>query len=442
MSTPQPKDLLFRAGGLTLERYGVPVWRRAPISRGGEEWKETFTRADGGTPVCALLGRDGLYHLVQQNALRVEYVPNVDVGDGLGPRTRATLLLEGSRINRLPQPLNFGAWALAGGAPAAVGGQADPFGGTGAWLLTDNSGAIAQNYSVVAAGLTSDGTKGMAIFLKQGTAAVTTVQVFDLTAALNRIAINVTWNGSAAPTLTIAQGVGQVWTPTPVPGAPGWWRIPFNGQGLVAANGNNFIVLPAGLVAASQGTVLAYCAQLEDGVFPSSPLPTTIFRQSDLLQVPIGWGGRDLTVLARFIRPLWADATVNLGAESPGVFDLGDAATNKVWSSSSAAARIWHWNVESGGASADAPPAIPAGAILDLTVRLKNSQTLAPFVELELSTGTLVGGAGTTQALKVFANPRMRVGGQSNGSNSIWANLLDLIVADGAFSRADMLALP
>lgn len=441
MSQPQPKDLLFRAGGQTLERYGVPVWRRAPIARGGEEWKETFTRADGATPVTALLGRDGLYHLVQQNQLRVEYVPNVDVGDGLGPRTRATLLLEGGRINRLPHPLNLGAWSTSGAPPAAVGGQADPFGGTGAWLLNDNSGAATQVYFDIAAGLVGDGTKAMALFLKQGTAAVTTVDLFDSTAAVKRVRIDVTWNGVNAPTLTIPEGAGQTWTPTPVPGAPGWWRIPFNGQGLLAANVNNYRILPAGNTPANTGTVIAYCAQLEDALFPSSPLPTTIARATEALTVPIGFGVRDLTILVRLLRPLWADVAVALPADNV-LFALGNSAPGMIYARGLAATRTIRGAENLTGTPAAVDAALPAGAVLTVLMQAKNLLTLNPSVAIDVG-GGLSAFVSNAQASIARAFAQAVVGiGTGGGFDPAYANLLDVIGFDGLFSLADCLSIP
>ena len=440
MSVPQPKDILFRAGGITLERFGVPVWRRAPISRGGEEWKETLARADGATPVATLLGRDGLYHLVAQNTLRVEWVPNIDVGDGLGPRTRASLLLEGSRTNKLAQPLNFAAWLTANGPPAPTGGQADPFGGTGAFRLTDNSAVATQLFGVAAA-FVGDGTKGMGVFLKQGTAAVTTVDLFDITAAAKRVRIDVTWNGANAPTLTVPEGAGQTWAPFAVPGAPGWWWITYNGQGIVAANANQFRVLPAGNPAGNTGTVFAYLAQAEDGVFPSSPLPTTIARAQDALTVPIGFGLRvPMTVLIRLVTPRYLDTGGN-GVGIPGVLTIGSSQPDlRIWLPT-AGGTVRAGLRDSVGGDDQSGAAHPVGPLVQAAIQITPSGA-GIVVAVDAGAG-LSAPSAVAQRFNAWHDGVLHIGDLSGAvGSSAYMNLLDAVGFDGQFALADCLAVP
>src|SRR3990172_2520628 len=108
MAEVLPDDVLFRAGGATLLRYGVAGYRRGV--RGWELGKETFTRADATT--CATWeDRAGLVHTADANILRATW-RDLD-GDGI--LETPCLRQEGSRTNELTRSEDFshGDWAKA-----------------------------------------------------------------------------------------------------------------------------------------------------------------------------------------------------------------------------------------------------------------------------------------------------------------------------------------
>jgi hypothetical protein len=143
-------------------------------------------------------------------------------------------------------------WTAVGGGPGTTtGGQTDPFGGTDGWLLEDTSGGGAQaQYAVV--GHTSDGTKAASIYVKEGTAAVNEVAIYDSTAVTYRHNVRITWN-SNVPSLSTAAGGGTLYQPIQI-GSTGWWWIRFTATGVLTANVNRFYIFPAGSTVANTGT--------------------------------------------------------------------------------------------------------------------------------------------------------------------------------------------
>ncbi|HMG19533.1 MAG TPA: hypothetical protein VK573_12470, partial [Gemmatimonadales bacterium] len=84
--------------------------------------------------------------------------------------TLRTTLLEAQRVQLVTQPENMGHadWTVVG-TPVLTSGQADPFGGTGAYVVDDNAAGGDEAIETVV-GFTADATKAVAIFIKAGTA--------------------------------------------------------------------------------------------------------------------------------------------------------------------------------------------------------------------------------------------------------------------------------
>jgi hypothetical protein len=440
MPTPQPKDILFRVGGLTLERYGVATWRRAPISRGGEEGIEGFTRADGGTPVATALGRDGLYHLVAQNVLRREYLPNIDVGDGLGPRTRATLLLEGARKNLLLQSQNFGAtWVPANGATRVA---ANASCGVLVLDLVQDTSAVQSQYYQQAVAFTGDGTKGILFHVKRDTAAISTFDLFDATALLRRFKIDITWNADGTIQAT-AVSAGALFDVTALAG--GIYRVRAQGLGVVAANVNEarcFGAQDAG--AAIVGNTNWGGIQAEDGAFPSSYILTgaaTVPRAQDALTVPLGFGVRaPLTVLFRLVTPLYLN-TGGPGVGIPGLVTIAGAPPNlRIWLPTAGGTVRAGLQDTVGGDVQQGTPSVVAPLVQGIVQLLPTAGGLAVAVDAGAGLSAL---SATIPTFQKWHDQVLHVGDLSGGvGSSAYCDLLDVVGFDGAFSRADCLAVP
>lgn len=102
-----PRDVLVRIGGKTLARYGTPLWRRRPADKGGEENKESFSRADAQT--CAtFIDRSGILRVAQAGRLRQQWY---DL-DGDGTYETPVLLTEPSGVQAFTfaRQLDNAAW--------------------------------------------------------------------------------------------------------------------------------------------------------------------------------------------------------------------------------------------------------------------------------------------------------------------------------------------
>lgn len=135
-------------------------------------------------------------------------------------------------------------------------GQADPIGGTGAYLINDASGAaIRYIHTIVAPGVTD---VAVYFFLKQGTATDNTIWWYDDNAGLTRREVRVAWAGGI-PTLTNISGTTTL--DVAISLGSSWWLIRLSVTGIVTANTNRLRLAPAATSqgdTASTGTVVAY----------------------------------------------------------------------------------------------------------------------------------------------------------------------------------------
>lgn len=155
---------------------------------------------------------------------------------------------------------DFDAWTN-GGTPDATTGQTDPLGGTRAVLLEDNDGAAGENKRKDVT-FTGDGTKSIAISVKEGTSSVADIRVQDESAGpAIRHSVRVTWT-AGVPSAATASGSGTVYSPIALGG--GWYLIQFTATGVVAANTNSIRVFPSSSTVANTGTTYFYEAMAFD----------------------------------------------------------------------------------------------------------------------------------------------------------------------------------
>jgi hypothetical protein len=177
-----------------------------------------------------------------------------------------TTLLEAARTQLVTDPENFGAWT-AEETPVLTAGQADPFGGTAAYLVNDDDGAVLERIRQTV-GFTADATKSISVFMRAGSSASSRFGIFDNTVATWRHQVNVTWT-AGVPTLATNQGSGTLYPVEPYGG--GWYRLSIGVVGVVAANTNFFYLMPTlGNAASETGTTYFFGANAWNAVFPSS----------------------------------------------------------------------------------------------------------------------------------------------------------------------------
>lgn len=430
MSNPRDDQILLRVGGQTWAKYGVP-WRRLGFDPRERE-KPTHTRADA-TTCATYIDPRGLVLKAAANVPRLEYV---DL-DGDGVRETPGILLEGSRANVVLQSQNFGAtWTTPVGAPTRSAAETTL--GSLALDLIGDDNAGATEYYAQSPTLTGDGTKSYSWFAKKGTSAESNVTLWDETigAVRGRVIYSFDANGvliaPTVPTGTLlrTQLIGS-----------GVYRFEAQAPSVVAANDNQIWIVPAtsGGVTAT-GDLRIGGVQVENAVFPSSYIPTTtgaVTRAADSFTLPFGFGPQDLTVLARVARPAWADASGALGV-SPGVMDLGNNVGGTLRLYAIAPTRHWTSDITTSGSSVNS--AMLAGALQTICAQYKDLTTGAK-TQNDVGAGFtgFVGGAAT--AFSTFGSQTLRVGGVVGSPNELSGVLVDLIIARGLFTLAEMQAV-
>jgi hypothetical protein len=427
MAEVSPRDVLLRVGGRTLARYGTLTQRLAPEARGGEEGKETFTRAS----VKRYRDRSGIGRKAAADVPALEWV---DL-DGDGVLDTPGILLEGARGQRVANPENFSLWSVTG-TPILTSGQSDPFGGTSAYLIEDNDGA--SNETVFSAPpFVGDATKTVSLFLKQGTAAQSAMNLRDDTAgSIIRHQVLVVWT-AGVPALQTVSGAGKLFTPEKW--ANGWYRCAFSADGVIAANTNNLYLYPAGPTGSATGTTYFFGVNAWDALFPSSYQgPGETPSVADALTLSFGFGPMDLTALARVYRPHHADVTGAL-TWAPYICRLGSSVPHVVVRFASSA-RLLGGGLDTSGTDATSFPALPAG--LDLADCLQvRALTTGGYARVDVGSGFQTE-AGPATAFSAFGTQTLRVGASGTAGEELYGVLIDLLFLRRLFTRAEALLVP
>jgi len=401
MSAPRDTDLLFRCGGATLLKYGVP-WRRTrwdPL----EAESPTFSRADAAT--CATyFGPDGLLRVALANRLRLDYGDPAFSGG-------AALLLEGARTNVCLQnrDLTNGAWTKVSVTPVK-----DQTGLDGIANSASRITASAGNGTCLQAIALGSSARAQSAYIKRLVGSGNIQMTMDNGGTWTTVAVTAAWTRVAIPTQTIAN---------PTVG----FRIVTNGD-----------------------SVAIDYVQNENGTYPTSPIAvagSAVTRAADSLVLPIGFSqpilGATHSVYARFA-PLWPLS--GWDGLAPGVFVIGTGTfaadgksamdAHRSTGSAQLTARL-HANDVTSSLNLNLPGAGPLELLLQ-------AQPVGSLHQLyaELTGG--VSGTGATLDLASFPWRALSLtpGNRGNGNDPGQIRLLDLMVARGAYVTTDFAALP
>lgn len=216
----------------------------------------SFSRADGAHYVAKGLGT-----LSSANSGKAR-LTWISTAGSTGVRNQPALLLERSQTNRVTWSEKFSTWTSVG-AVALTSGQADPKGGTAAWLLTDASTSQLRGKTLPVT-IVATSRAGVSIHMRQGTTASTAGVLYRLratTANVNRAAVTVTW-AQGKPTATV--NTGSSWEP-PMALRGAWWRISLRGTTLTSTGQTHQVeIYPGGTTGVgNKGNVYVYGAQVE-----------------------------------------------------------------------------------------------------------------------------------------------------------------------------------
>ena len=189
------------------------------------------------------------------NAPRVSWMANPT---SLGPRMFPTLLLEPARTNYVKRSENLGStsWTLIVSL-TRTSGQADPMGGTAAWLLNDASTGAGTGAIRGQASVTSSTFCVGAVFLKAGTSTASRVRAFS-SAGVLPISLLIAWS-SGVPTVTATVGVAgptERWR-------DGFYRVQGRSTATVTSGAAWVFEVQPAQEAGKAGSITMFGAQLE-----------------------------------------------------------------------------------------------------------------------------------------------------------------------------------
>lgn len=205
-----------------------------------------------------------------------------------------TLLLEPQRTNLCIRSEQFDTWTQTVCVVTANASVA-PDGTTTADLITpsaDTNGRVRRNVT-----FTGDAEKCISVYLKAGTSTRSRFTLRDTTAATDRVGIRITWS-AGVPTPSAFSGSGTIYPVEAL--ANGWYRILVSAVGVIAANTNEVAIFADD--SAGTGTVLAWGAQAENAIVPSSYIKTeatTVTRNADSFYLPFTAPPQQMTVYVR-----------------------------------------------------------------------------------------------------------------------------------------------
>jgi hypothetical protein len=153
-------------------------------------------------------------------------------------------------------------------SPTVTGSQTDPYGGTDAWLIEDDSAVgverITNNQT-----FDNDGDKVISCFIKEGTSAIHRFGIYDNTATTSRHIVKATWSGGT-PTMTTDTGSGTIYEPINLGG--GWYLIMMIAEGVVATNTNTYQLHPTAIASDTGTAYFAFPCAFENVDIPGATI--------------------------------------------------------------------------------------------------------------------------------------------------------------------------
>ena len=291
-------DLLFLAGGESVERYGTVVWKQSTA----QDNAATFTRS--GT-VGTYIGGSGYLLNTDADIPRVQWLDRDEDGD----TDTAYLNLESGHTNLVGNDNISTGWTDGGTSTTVTTGVADPANGTGAYSIVGPATANSGRYQAMS--FTASSPRCATFVVKEHTHPSSGNQVlgiYDSTAAAWRLKLDITAWSSGKPTITATTGthlgthyVGQ-----------GFWAVYGRTTSVTHTNTNRAQIYSN--EAASAGTITVYRVNVFDSKMPlfsvldASQVLNAETWYADFVQPPC-----EMTVYVKGIEHGAADSGIAMG---------------------------------------------------------------------------------------------------------------------------------
>lgn len=230
-----------------------------------------------------------------------------------------TTLIEPAYTNLVTSD-NFDSGWTSVGSPVITSGISDPAGGTGAYRIADDDGAVSEGKRFTVS-FTGDGTKPLVVVVREAAMPASGNQeiwLHDSTAGTSRARLGISAWSSGEPTVAVSGGFGTYLGKAFL--GNGYWALYFLAPGVVAANTNVFDIYPA-IAAAQTGSIDIYRANAFNAtVPPAAPLSASGVKNADVAYLDFTAAPQEMTVYARFFELGGSDV------DSSRVFQISSAA--------------------------------------------------------------------------------------------------------------------
>lgn len=412
MAAIRPQDVLFHAGATAFAAYGRPVRVLSPV----ESAMPSMARASA----AHLVDRGGLLRPSLADILRVSRWDT----DGDGIFEARAMLLEPARTNgwaTATEDYADAAWTKfnatissnATTAPNGVAASADEIVGSGA-------GNIEHGVSRATPTLTDNTRSSVWWIVKADEITQCYIRTNDKANVFRN-----TWFNLATGVVGTKDAGHDAFVRRL---ANGWV---FVGVNFDASSGATAPVARLRLapadntltydIASFPGGIFVWESAIEvDKAFPSEPgsiLPNGLARAADSLTQSVAFGPQDLTVYAKWIRPLYADTT-DVSLLRLRIFKLSTVAPfidlEAIRNSGGSNRIVNPQIISTGGTFAQTSTNVPAGQVQEAAAQFKDFAT-NPEVRLDVGIGFGPFSSGNAIPFTAFGNQTLEIGGGSAG---------------------------
>lgn len=417
-------DLLFLAGGESVERYGTVVWKQSTA----QDNAATFTRS--GT-VGTYIGGSGYLLNTDADIPRVQWLDRDEDGD----TDTAYLNLESAHTNLVGGDNISTEWTDGGTSTTVTTGVADPANGTGAYSIVGPATVNSRRYQAVS--FTASNPRVATFVVKEHThpsSGNQVVGIYDSTAAAWRLKLDITAWSSGKPTITATTGthigthyVGQ-----------GFWAVYGRTTSVTHTNTNRAQIYSN--EAASAGTITVYRVNVFDtktplfSVLDASQALNAETWYADFVQPPC-----EMTVYVKGIE----HGSVDSGSNA-GLVHIGNAANSGARfridsTTSSSGYRAVHHN-GTDIVTATASGTITPGQEYELRAVLSADGSVAIGQSIAGATETVVTDTTANAMPTAWANPRIYLNSRGTSDRAV-ALIRSVKVARGTKSMREMRSL-